>query len=55
MIVPERHVFMDNTYFYGKIVSMFGNTSGKKDGAEKVMKYMIYSQMLNGKFKFWKQ
>lgn len=49
MIVPERHVFMDNTYFYGKIVSMFGNTSGKKNGAEKVMKYMIYSQMLNGK------
>lgn len=23
-ILPERHVFMGNTYFYGKIVSMFG-------------------------------
>jgi hypothetical protein len=24
-IVPERHMFMGNAYFYGKIVSMFGN------------------------------
>lgn len=24
-ILPERNVFMGNTYFYGKIVSMFGN------------------------------
>lgn len=31
-ILPERHVFMGNTYFYGKIVSMFGNDlmKGKK-------------------------
>lgn len=49
MIVPERHVFMGNTYFYGKIVSMFGNTSGKKNGAEKLMKFMMISQMMGGK------
>lgn len=49
MIVPERHVFMGNTYFYGKIVSMFGNTSGKKNGAEKLMKFMMISQMMSGK------
>lgn len=29
-ILPERHVFMGNTYFYGKIVSMFGNDA--RDG-----------------------
>lgn len=28
-ILPERHVFMGNTYFYGKIVSMFGSNLGK--------------------------
>jgi hypothetical protein len=48
-ILPERHVFMGNTYFYGKIVSMFGNsfTKGKK-GMNKMMSYMLMSQMLNG-------
>lgn len=49
-IVPERHVFMGSTYFYGKIVSMFGNTSflkGKK-GTNKMMQLMIMSQMMNG-------
>ena len=48
-ILPERHVFMGNTYFYGKIVSMFGNdfTTGKK-GMNKLMKYMMMSEMFNG-------
>ena len=26
-ILPERHVFMGNTWFYGKIVSLFGDGS----------------------------
>jgi hypothetical protein len=45
-VLPERHVFMGNTYFYGKIVSMFGNnfTSGKK-GVNKMMSYMMMSEM----------
>lgn len=48
-ILPERHVFMGNTYFYGKIVSMFGNNLGKdKNGANKIFKYMMMSQMMNG-------
>lgn len=48
-ILPERHVFMGNTYFYGKIVSMFGNDviKGKK-GSNNILKYMILSQMMNG-------
>lgn len=50
-ILPEHHVFMGNTYFYGKIVSMFGNigslTSGGA-GVENVMKYMMMSQMCKG-------
>lgn len=46
-ILPERHVFMGNTYFYGKIVSMFGNNIiGKKNGANNIMKYMMMSEMM---------
>ncbi|MBC5688125.1 hypothetical protein H8S37_04150 [Mediterraneibacter sp. NSJ-55] len=46
-ILPERHVFMGNTYFYGKIVSMFGNdiVKGKK-GTNKIMQYMMLSEMM---------
>lgn len=48
-ILPERHVFMGNTYFYGKIVSMFGSdlVKGKK-GANKIMQYMMLSEMMKG-------
>lgn len=46
-MLPERHVFMGNTYFYGKIVSMFGNLTGGT-GTENVMKYMMMSQMMKG-------
>lgn len=49
-ILPERHVFMGNTYFYGKIVSMFGNDilgNGKK-GMNKLMSYMMMSEMMKG-------
>ena len=45
-IVPERHVFMGNTYFYGKIVSMFGNNfMGKKNAGNKMLQYMMMSEM----------
>lgn len=48
-ILPERHVFMGNVYFYGKIVSMFGNGvfNGKK-GTDKIIKYMMMSEMMKG-------
>lgn len=48
-ILPERHIFMGNTYFYGKIVSMFGSDiiNGKK-GANKIMQYMLISEMMKG-------
>lgn len=48
-ILPERHVFMGNTYFYGKIVSMFGSdiVKGKK-GNNNIFKYMMFSQMMKG-------
>lgn len=45
-ILPERHVFMGNTYFYGKIVSMFGKVNG--GGTKNMMKYMLMSQMMKG-------
>ena len=48
-ILPERHVFMGNTYFYGKIVSMFGSDSIKgKKGANNIFKYMMLSQIMKG-------
>lgn len=48
-ILPERHVFMGNTYFYGKIVSMFGsNFMGKKNGANNIMQYMMMSELMKG-------
>ena len=46
-VIPERHVFMGNTYFYGKIVSMFGNSfSGGKKGVSKMMRYMMLSEFM---------
>lgn len=48
-IIPERHVFMGNTYFYGKIVSMFGNGFGNgKNKMQSIMSYMMMSEMMKG-------
>lgn len=48
-ILPERYVFMGNTYFYGKIVSMFGSDIMKgKKGMNKMMSYMLMSEMMKG-------
>ena len=47
-IVPEHHVFMGKQYFYGKIVSMFGNMMNEKNGMGNIMKYMMMSEMLKG-------
>lgn len=48
-VIPERHVFMGSTYFYGKIVSMFG--AGKLTGKGvmgKVMNMMMIKSMFGG-------
>ena len=49
-IVPERHVMMGNTYFYGKIVSMFGDNAflKSKKGNNNIMKFAVMSSMMNG-------
>lgn len=48
-ILPEHHIFMGDTYYFGKIVSMFGNGfSGKKKGGNKILKYMMLKEMLKG-------
>lgn len=47
-VVPERHVFMGSTYFYGKVISMFGNSFKQGKGLGNVMKMMMMSQMLGG-------
>ena len=50
-VVPERHVFMGSTYFYGKIISMFGNLfkDGKGPNSGNMLKMMMMSQMMGGK------
>jgi hypothetical protein len=47
-VVPERHVFMGSTYFYGKIVSMFGNSFKEGKGLGNIMKMMMFSQLMGG-------
>ena len=46
-IIPEHHAFMGKTYFYGKIVSMFGKIKGGK-GMNGMMKYIVMSEMMKG-------
>ena len=48
-VLPEKHVFMGDTYFYGKIVSMFGNNLTKKNGSKtkNIFKYMMLSKMFS--------
>ena len=47
-LLPERHVFMGNTWFYGKIVSLFGDGSSicGKGSINKMMKFMMLSSLL---------
>jgi len=47
-IVPERHIFMGSTYFFGKIVSMFGNAFSEGKGLKSIMKMMMMSQLMGG-------
>ena len=45
-IIPERHMFMGNVYFYGKIVSMFGqNLLAGKKGTNKIFQLMMMREM----------
>ena len=48
-VVPERHIFMGSTYFYGKIVSMFGNAFKNGKGMGNILKMMMLQQMMGGK------
>lgn len=47
-VVPERHVFMGSTYFYGKIVSMFGNIFTNGKGMKNIIKMMMFSNVMGG-------
>lgn len=49
-LVPEHHLFMGNTYLYGRIVSFFGRNGVKgRKGAGRMMKYMMLSGMMKGR------
>lgn len=47
-LLPERHMFMENTYLYGKVVSMFGRSLKGRKGANRMMKHMLLAGMLKG-------
>lgn len=47
-IVPEHLVFLGNTYFYSKIVSMFGGANGTSVDPKNVMQIMMMSEMMKG-------
>lgn len=49
-LIPERHMFLGSSYFYGKIVSMFGNTNFLKGakGTNKMIQLMMLSEMMKG-------
>ena len=47
-IVPEHHMFMGKQYFYGKIVSLFGNMMSGKGGMNNMVKYMMMTEMMKG-------
>lgn len=50
MIIPERHIFLGSTYFYGKIVSMFGTTNflKGKNGMGKMLQFMVMQELMKG-------
>ena len=47
-ILPERHLFMGNVYYYGKIISMFGNNNklNSSGGMNKMLSFMAMSEMM---------
>lgn len=44
-LVPERHVFLGKTYFYGKIVSPFAGFGTKSNDMTSMFKFMMMSRM----------
>lgn len=49
-VLPERHMFMGNMYFYSKVVSPFNTSKEKGGGMKKLMKYAMMSEMMKGSF-----
>lgn len=47
-VVPERHVFMGSAYYYGKIVSMFGDNFKNGSGVKNIMKTMLMAKIFSG-------
>ena len=50
ILVPCRHIFMEQVYFYQKIVSLFGDGSimTRKKGISRMMQLMMLSQVMKG-------
>jgi hypothetical protein len=46
IVIPERHIFMGKSYFYGKIFSPMGNMFKDGKGSNNMMKMMMMSEMM---------
>jgi len=48
-IVPERHIYMGETYFYGKIVSLMSGIFNGGNAMQNIIQFKIMSQLMGGK------
>ena len=48
-IVPERHIFMSETYFYGKIVSLMSGIFNGGNAMQNIIQFKIMNQLMGGK------
>lgn len=48
-LLPERHMFMGNMYFYGKVVSPLLGLFGKSDGIKGILQMKLMSELFGGK------
>lgn len=47
-VIPERHIFMGKSYFYGKIFCPMGGMFNGKNAGNKVMKFYMMNEMMKG-------
>lgn len=48
-LLPERHMFMGNMYFYGKVVSPLLGLFGKSEGIKGILQMKLMAEMFGGK------
>ena len=47
-VIPERHIFMGKSYFYGRIFCPMGGMFNGKNAGNKFMKFYMMNEMMKG-------